>query len=69
MKEIYHVETVVYLPKENENQSSEFQLPDEEKALWTMDFDGAVGKEGVGIGIWIRIPMNHLGNIAYDVRV
>lgn len=33
-----------------------------------MDFDGVVGKEGDGIGIWIHIPMNQSGNIPPNVR-
>ena len=36
--------------------------------LWSMDFDGALGKEGVGIGIWIRNPVGKLGGIPSNVR-
>lgn len=30
-----------------------FQHLEDEDGLWSMDFDGALGKEGAGIGIWI----------------
>ena len=33
-----------------------------------MDFDGALGKEGVGIGIWIWSPVGKLGGIPSNVR-
>ena len=29
------------------------QLEEDEDGLWTMDFDGAVGSDGVGIGVWV----------------
>ena len=32
-------------------QSSNLRHPDEESGLWTMDFDGALGKEGACIGV------------------
>ena len=40
--------------KEETVQPKKFQLPDDEEGLWTMDFDGALGKDGAGIKIWIR---------------
>ena len=39
-------------------QSCDLQHPDEESGLWTMDLDGALGKEGVGIIVWIHNPIN-----------
>lgn len=35
------------------------QLLEEENGLWTMDFDGALGKDGVGIGFWICSLHHH----------
>jgi len=43
---------------DNQNKSSKIDLTKEENGLCTMDFYGALGKEGVGIGIWIHGPMN-----------
>jgi len=34
-----------------------------------MDFDGAVGKEGAGIGIWIRSPIFLPNEVSSNVRV
>ena len=34
-----------------------------------MDFDGAMGKEGDGIGIWIHSPINQSLNISPNVRM
>jgi len=59
IKDTYYVKTKNHLQTENKNQSSEFQLLDEEEDFCTMGFDGAMGKEGAGIKIWIRTPMNH----------
>ena len=42
----------------SQDHSSKLQLRDEESIFWTMDFDGALGKEGYGIGVWIHSPMN-----------
>ena len=36
---------------------------EDENSLWTMDFDGALGKDGVGIGIWIRSPLHQPGKV------
>ena len=33
-----------------------------------MNFNGALGKEGVGIGIWIRSPFGKSGGIPSNVR-
>ena len=33
-----------------------------------MDFDGPVGKEGVGIGIWIHILMKQSGKIPPNIK-
>jgi len=37
--------------------------------LWSMDFDGVVGKEGVGIGIWIRSPTFISNKVPSNVRI
>ena len=34
-----------------------------------MDFDGAMGKKGVGIGIWIHNPINQSLDIPPNVRM
>lgn len=34
-----------------------------------MDFDGAIGKDGVGIGIWIRNPVFLPNKVPSNVRV
>ena len=34
-----------------------------------MDFDGAVGKDGAGIGIWVRSPMFQTERVPSNVRV
>lgn len=40
-------------------ETSHFQhLEDDEDGLWTMDFDGVVGSDGAGIGVWIRSPFS-----------
>jgi len=45
----------------NEQQAIKVQqtdlhhLQEEEEGLWTMDFDGAVGNDGAGIGIWYTV--------------
>ena len=38
---------------EHESKSDFQHLEDDEEGLWTMDFDGAVGSDGAGIGVWI----------------
>ena len=37
--------------KEKTDQPPEFQLPDDEEGLWTMDFNVYLGKYGDGIRI------------------
>jgi len=44
-------------------------LEEDETGLWSMDFDGAVGREGAGIGIWIRSPIFTPNNVPSNVRV
>lgn len=34
-----------------------------------MDFDGAVGKDGVGIGIWIRSPVFQPNKVPSNVKI
>ena len=34
-----------------------------------MDFDGAVGNDGVGIGIWVRSPFSPLSKVPSNVWV
>jgi hypothetical protein len=49
-------------------EQTEFQhLEEDEAGLWSMDFDGAVGREGAGIGIWIR-PLKGCTNIFQSER-
>ena len=55
--------------KEETNQTTKFQLRDDENGLWTMDFDSASGKDGVGIRIWIRSPLHQLCKIPKNVRL
>ena len=45
-----------------------FQHLEDEDGLWSMDFDGALGKEGAGIGIWIWSPVGKLGGISSSAR-
>ena len=45
------------------------QLQEEEEGLWTMDFDGAVGNDGAGIGIWVRSPFSAPNKMPSSVRV
>lgn len=62
LEEIYEIvqkiegpETVSHLPKDKIVQPSEILFPDERNGLWTMEFDGASGREGVGLGVWIHV--------------
>ena len=51
-------------------QQTDFQhLQEEEEGFWTMDFDGAVGNDGVGIGIWVQSPFSTLNKVPSNVRV
>jgi len=51
-------------------QQTDFQhLQEEEEGLWTMDFDGAVGNDGAGIGIWVRSPFSVPNKVPSSVRV
>ena len=45
-----------------------FQHLEDEDGIWSMDFDGALGKEGAGIGIWFRSPVGKSGGIPSNVR-
>jgi len=42
---------------------AEFQHLGDEAGLWSMDLDGALGKDGAGIGIWIRSPIFQLEKV------
>ena len=42
---------------------------EDEAGLWSMDFDGAVGREAVGIGIRIRSPVFSPNKVPINVRV
>ena len=54
--------TMEQTAEDNEQQTdktelTQFQhLEEDEDGLWTMDFDGPVGSDGAGIGVWIRSP-------------
>ena len=51
-------------------QQTDFQhLQEEEEGLWTMDFDGAVGNDGAGIGIWVRSPFSAPNKVPNSMRV
>ena len=51
-------------------QQIDFQhLQEEEEGLCTMDFDGAVGNDGAGIGIWVRSPFSTLNKVPSNVQV
>ena len=47
--------------------NTEFQILDDENGLWTMDFDGALGKYGASIKIWIHSPLHQLGKVPKSV--
>lgn len=51
-------------------EPKQFQhLEEDEDGLWTMDFDGAVGSDGAGIGVWIRSPFSTQDKVPSKVRV
>ena len=56
-------------PKYHTIQPSEILFLDEENGLWTMEFDGALGKEGAGIGVWIHSPLHNSCKIPHNVRM
>ena len=45
------------------------QLQEEEEGFWTMDFDGAIGNDGAGIGIWVCSPFSTPNKVPSSVRV
>ena len=47
----------------------EFQHLKEEDGPWSMDFDGALGKDGAGIGICFRSPVFQPEKVPSNVRV
>lgn len=50
-------------PKQKHN----VQHLEKEHGLWTIDFDGAPGKDGAGIGILIRSPHHQQGKLPQNV--
>ena len=44
-------------------------MEEDEDGLWTMDFDGAVGSDGVGIGIWVCSNFSAPNKVPSNVRV
>jgi len=75
-KESEERSAVIESTAENNGQQTEnaettpFQhLEDDEDGLWTMDFDGAVGSDGAGIGVWIRSPFSVRNKVPSKVRV
>ena len=51
-------------------QQTDFQhLQEEEEGLWTLDFDGAVGNDGTGIGIWVHSPFSAPNKVPSNVQV
>jgi len=56
--------------KVGKTKLTEFQhLEEDEYGLWTMDFDGAVGNDGAGIGIWVCRPFSAPNKVPSNVRV
>jgi len=56
-------EISVQNPENQKIQSSEILFPDEENDLWTMEFNGASGREGAGISVWIHGPLHQSNKI------
>lgn len=50
-------------------KETKFQHLEEEAGLWSMDFDGAVGKDGADIGIWIHSPVFQPNKVPSNVRI
>lgn len=51
-------------------EETKFQhLQEEEEGLWGMEFDGAIGKDGASIGIWIWSPFFQPERVPSNVRV
>lgn len=44
-------------------------MQQEEEGLWTMDFDGAVGNDGAGIGILVHSPFSAPNKVPSNMRV
>jgi len=45
---------VSHPPISHTDQPFKFQSSNEEDGLWTLEFDGALGKEGAAIGMWVH---------------
>jgi len=53
-----------------QGKEKEFQhLEEDETGLWSKEFDGAIGRDGAGIGIWIRSPVFTPNKVPSNVRV
>ena len=65
----------IHFEKENpteieQSQTKSILLQDnEDEEFWNMIFDGAVSKEGVGVGIWIIPPKNKDVNRLYSFKL
>jgi len=80
-REVLHKErqekqdTIMRSAEDNGQKTTKTELPpfqhleDDEDGLWTMDFDGAVGSDGVGIGIWVRSPFSAPNKVSSNVRL
>eukprot|EP00253_Pinus_taeda_P016840 PITA_16840 len=62
------VETVSHPPENKKDRSSKKIFLDEEEGLWTMEFDGALGK-GFGISMWIHGTLHQSCKIPQNVRL
>ena len=52
------------------SEAVQFQhLEEDEDGLWTMDFNGVVGSDGAGIGVWIRSRFSAQDKVPSKVRV
>jgi len=69
VKKIEIIEIGSHPPKNQIAQTSKVLVPNEEDGLWTMKFDGALGKEVVGIGMWINGPLHHSCKIPHNLRM
>ena len=42
---------------------------EDENGLWSMEFDGALGKDRAGIGIWVCGPFHQQNKVPRNVRL
>ena len=45
----------------------EFQHLEDEAGLWSMDFDGSIGRDGAGIGLWICNPFQQKNKVPNNI--